>query len=192
MFDSTLYGPRLSSLLAEERLNELGPGRPNPHARARLAELDSALAFGPRTVRDPAMAAACLAGLWLYHDYLDESHKISQTISTPTGSFWHSIMHRREPDSGNSKYWLNRTGRHPVFPDLCEAARQLAGAEAPAPETRFLAEQTEWDPYRFVDLCEAARTGKSGAEPLCRRIQLAEWRLLFDWCFRRAIGMADG
>ena len=191
MFDPTRYGPHFAALLTEERLNELGPGRPNSAARPLLAALDARHAFEPLSVRDPAMAAACLVGIWLYHDYLDESHNIGQTISTPTGSLWHSLVHRREPDRGNSTYWLNRTGRHSVFPDLCEAARQLAGAAAPLPETRFLVEQSQWDPYRFLDLCEAARIGTSGAEPLCRRIQLAEWRLLFDWCFRRATGTAD-
>jgi hypothetical protein len=37
-------------------------------------------------------------------------------------------------------------------------------------------------------LCEASRTGKFPAEMLCRKIQLREWQLLFDYCFRRAVG----
>ena len=52
------------------------------------------------------MAACCLAGVWLLHDYLDESHTISQRIDTPSGSFWHGIMHRREGDFSNAKYWF--------------------------------------------------------------------------------------
>src|SRR4051794_12932746 len=39
---------------------------------------------------------AMLAGLWLYHDWLDSSHTISQALPSATGSFWHAIMHRRE------------------------------------------------------------------------------------------------
>jgi hypothetical protein len=189
MFDPEFYGPRFVELLREERLNDLGPGRPNVALQPLLRECSVERAFVPHEIRDWTMAEACRAGLWLYHDFLDESHRISQDIRTPTGSYWHSLMHRREPDSGNSQYWLNRTGRHPVFTPLCGAARDLAEAAAPLPaEARFLAQQSEWDPYRFVDLCEAARTGRSTAEALCRRIQLAEWRLLFDWCYRRAIG----
>ena len=46
------------------------------------------------------MAACCLCGLWLLHDFLDESHSLSQEITTDTGSYWHGIMHRREPDYG--------------------------------------------------------------------------------------------
>ena len=175
-------------LLAEERLMSLGPGSPNLTVRTLLNSLDPATAFAPHTVKDRAMAEACLAGIWLYHDYLEESHRISQAISTPTGSYWHGILHRREPDSWNSKYWFNRVGRHPVFPELCQVARELASEQGPPAETRFLREQNQWDPDAFIDLCETTRSGKIPTEMLCRKIQLGEWQLLFDYCYRRAIG----
>ena len=37
-------------------------------------------------------AQALLSGLWLWHDWLDESHTISQSIETETGSFWHASL----------------------------------------------------------------------------------------------------
>ena len=37
-------------------------------------------------------ASALLAGLWLWHDFLDESHAISQNLPTPTGSLWHALL----------------------------------------------------------------------------------------------------
>jgi len=191
MFEPDRYGLAFAALLKEERLNALGPGQPNTDALDLLKSLSAGQAFAPQAVQDRTMAAACLAGLWLYHDYLDESHAISQGIATATGSYWHSILHRREPDAWNSKYWLDRTGRHPVFPALREAARLLAEGEEERPETRFLLEQDTWDPYRFVDLCEACRTGKSTGEGLCRRIQREEWRLLFDYSYRHALGLGD-
>lgn len=175
-------------LLREERLMALGPGSPNPAARSALQQLDLASAFAPHTVRDRPMAEACLAGIWLYHDYLDESHRISQDIPTPTGSFWHGILHRREPDSWNSKYWFDRVGLHPVYPALCSSARALASADVELAETRFLREQSQWQASSFIDLCEAARLGQVSAETLCRKIQLAEWRLLFEHCYRQAVG----
>src|SRR5262245_23958752 len=50
--------------------------------------------------------AACVgAALWLWHDWLDPAHRIVQAIETASGSFWHAIIHRREGDFGNSKYW---------------------------------------------------------------------------------------
>jgi hypothetical protein len=189
MFDSARYGSVFQPLLAEERLNSLGPGTPNAKVFSSLQALSAEQAFAPLSIRDVSMAKCCLAGLWLYHDYLEESHRISQSVSTSTGSYWHGIMHRREPDSWNSKYWFDRVGQHPVFPDLCKAAKNFAEQDSPLPETRFLLEQRQWDPHRFVDLCEASRTGKSRAENLCRTIQLREWQLLFDYCYRQAAGM---
>ena len=72
------------------------------------------------------MAACCIAGVWLLHDFLDESHTISQGIDTPSGSFWHAIMHRREGDFSNAKYWFRRVGQHPVFDALGQRAAELA------------------------------------------------------------------
>ncbi len=66
-------------------------------------------------VRDVEAADAMLAGLWLWHDALDRSHAISQAIASETGSFWHAIMHRREGDFSNAKYWYARCRRHPVL-----------------------------------------------------------------------------
>lgn len=189
MFDPDRYGPLFGALLREPRLNELGPGRPDATAQLTLKSLDLTAAFAPQRIRDRSMAEACLAGLWLYFDDLEASHRISQSLNHATGNYWHSIMHRREPDAWNSKYWLDRTGRHPVFPALCRAARELTrDSDLPA-EARFLRDRSEWDPYAFVDLCEAARTGKSATAPLCRRVQQAEWQLLFDYCFHQAAGV---
>src|SRR2546430_2293455 len=113
-FDPSSYSAVLAPLLTREDLNELGPGSPNSSLRSQLAKLTVEFAFGGK-VANREMAEACLAGVWLLHDFLDESHKISQSIETATGSIWHGIMHRREPDYGNAKYWFHRVGAHPVF-----------------------------------------------------------------------------
>ena len=131
------------------------------------------------------MAAACLAGLWLRFDCLDESHRISQDIETPTGSYWHGIMHRREGDFGNAKYWFRRVGEHPVFEPLGAAARELAGQRPPR-AARFLAEQPGWDPFAFVDLCQQA-VAAAELGPLAVAVQQREWELLWDFCYRGAI-----
>lgn len=186
--DPPSYGPVVAALVEPDRLNELGPGIPNEPVRDQIAALTPEAIVAPHRVRDREMAAASLAGLWLYHNFVDESHAISQQIDTTTGSYWHGILHRREPDYANSKYWFRRAGEHPIVARLVAAARELTSAadlDAPA---RFLASQPAWDHFRFVDLCQAASEGRSQCEPLCRRIQLCEWRLLFEYSYRQAVG----
>lgn len=174
------YAGVVEELLARERLAALGPGRPNKEARHLLQELTVERAFAPRLVKDRAAAEACLAALWLYHDFLDESHRISQEIETVDGSYWHALMHRREPDAANGAYWFRRVGVHPIFPELAKEAQGLGLQLGGSP----------WSPFDFIDLCEQHRGTSTAEEMTMRRVQQREWQLLFDWCFRQASGAA--
>ena len=189
-FTPPSFGENIDRLLEPLRLNELGPGEPNVALRGELKALSVDRLFENKIV-DGDMASACLAGLWLYHDFLDESHSISQHIETQEGSYWHGIMHRREPDYGNAKYWFRRVGDHPVGGELAAAASELVRSEGPDAASRFLVEQSSWDSFRFVDLCEGAATGRSKSSLLCRQIQQREWWLLFGYCFERACSAND-
>ncbi|HVS36918.1 MAG TPA: hypothetical protein VMS17_15265 [Gemmataceae bacterium] len=149
-FDPAAYGPAFAALLRAAPLNPLGPGRPDPARRPQLEAL----------VGDDA----CRAAMWLRYDFLDEAHTISQEIHAADGSYWHALMHRREPDFSNSAYWFHRVGSHPIFPALCAEAAQLA-VEAP-PQAAFLTRQKKWDPFAFGDLCEASCDEKAPAHDL--------------------------
>ncbi|MEX2307570.1 MAG: hypothetical protein WD738_08265 [Pirellulales bacterium] len=195
-FDPQAYGPVFAPLVAIDRRRSLGAGTPNPADRAALEKLsaDAAFAhlqaeFGKRQPIDGDIAACCVSGVWLLHDYLDESHEISQGIDTPEGSFWHAIMHRREGDFSNSKYWLRRVGRHPVFDAIGQRAAELAAVRGAEQAAKKLISGGAWDAFAFVDLCEAAERDQSTEGELCRDIQQAEWELLFDHCYRAAIDM---
>ena len=180
------YGPTIAALVTD-RLPELGPGSPDESMRSRLAALTLETAFTGKQITDQAAARCCISALWLLHDFLDESHKISQEVGSTDGSYWHGIMHRREPDYGNAKYWFHRVPRHAIFQPLAAAARELAAGHKLDPAAAYLATQQSWDPFRFVDLCEAIARGRSGHQQLVRQIARAEWQLLFDHCYRQAV-----
>jgi len=182
--DTNKYGKVLGPLTAIDELRPLGPGKVDVARVKLLQKVDLSAAFAPQPIVDPDMAQACLSALYLLHNELDRSHTISQGISSSTGSYWHGIMHRREPDPDNAKYWFRRVGQHPVFPAVNDAARRLAQASG-LPGAKSLASQTDWDPFRFIDLCDGVRS--NGLEQLCREIQQAEWEILFDYCFHAAV-----
>lgn len=182
-FDPATYGPAIAALLAEPGLSTLEIGRPNLAVRDRLMALREGEPFAQ--VRDRDMATACRAGLFLYFDYFEESHQLSQDLNSAEGSYWHAILHRREPDADNAKYWFSRVGDHPIFAELHKAGQDLA-VNAPG-EAAFLRTEPRWDAFAFVDLCEAARTGRTAILGSCLAIQLVEWQLLFDHCFRGAV-----
>jgi hypothetical protein len=185
-FCANRYGPIVGEVLGEPHLMELGPSRPKQSLRKKLEMTTASTIFGDQLIRNSDMAKACVAGIWLYYDFLDESHQISQSIHTVEGSYWHGIMHRREPDYPNAKYWFQRVGRHPIFEHVWRAANELMYPNIPQ-TTQFLTKQSSWDPIAFVDLCEASANGQSPCAMFCRQIQQREWELLFDYCYEQAV-----
>jgi hypothetical protein len=187
-FDPESYGSVFEPLLAFDRRRPLDAGAKDVGAWPVLTELTVEAAFGDAELADRSMAACCIAGVWLLHDYLDESHTFSQSIDTPSGSFWHAIMHRREGDFSNAKYWFRHVGQHPIYEYLEMRAAEIAAEHGEAAVVQQLSVGNVWQPSGFVDLCQAARHGRDSTRNACLDIQQVEWELLFDFCDRQAIG----
>lgn len=182
------YSPVVQELLQPPHSMPLGPGKPDPQVRPRLAQLSHSVLAGGKSIVDPGMLNGCLAGLWLWFDFLDESHAISQQLETPLGSYWHGIMHRREMDFSNAKYWFRRVGGHPVGEELVRVLKSASDKS----DVATLVPGSRWDPARFVDQCELALQGRDASlQRTCQQIASLEWQLLFDYGWRAAFGGGD-
>ena len=93
----------------------------------------------------------------LWHGDLEGSHKIAQAAGSREGDFLHAIMHRKEGDPSNSKYWWRQTGDHPLFKTLWD--KSLPVLKKHTGEFPFTSKN--WDPNEFVDYV-AKQSGPHG------------------------------
>src|SRR5258706_3132231 len=160
-------------------------------------------------------AYAMLAGLWLWHDALDECHQIAQMEphGIPHGktsktllnvhsveseendngrkyqqlqdaaislSFWHAIMHRREGDFSNAKYWYARCTSHPVLQTMAPFVNDILHP-LPADKSFLRLTHGGWNPNAFVDLSEQLHTRPTDPRhSVAVALQKLESRLFFD------------
>ena len=61
------------------------------------------------------------------------------------------------------------------------AVAELAENGVPIPPAL---RKSAWDAFAFVDWCEKCAGESSAQADACRRVQLLEWQILFDWCWR--------
>lgn len=154
----------------------------NPHALPDLTALaPDGRDLCAKFVTDTDESKSLLAGLWLWHDYLDESHEICQAIETPSGSLWHAILHRREGDFSNAKYWYRRVGEHPALQAVVSNATVLL-RDQPADKAllRLTTSPESFGPA-LVDLVQAIHNNPTDPRrPIAIALQQLEFRILFE------------
>lgn len=130
---------------------------PAPRTARQLADLllarDPLPPLVPAQVYDAALAPEIEAadapglakiGLHLLNDDLEASHVLAQIHEGEAlADYWHAIIHRREGDYGNSRYWFGRVGRAPLL-------AEVYGADPIAPAA-------------FVERCRAVGRGRDAA-----------------------------
>ena len=116
---------------ARELIAKLSPNRSRPDLT--------------REIRDCACSPEARAGMYLVNGDWRASHTTARDLPSPTGEYWHALVHRQESNFGNSKYWLRRVGGHPIHPLLVQAARDAGMEELAAPTD-------VWDAMLFTDL----------------------------------------
>jgi hypothetical protein len=168
-----------NEFLATAELAELGPGlrkgvQSQDTLEAQLRPLLDASGLGPE--RQELIRALLL----LWHDHLDAAHSISQNINGPDGAFVHGIMHRREPDFGNAAYWFRRVGPHPAFEEIkSRTATTLAGSHRAL--LGKLVRNQKWDPFAFINACEADHGGPGEERAVLREVQRIEFEALLNY-----------
>src|SRR5262245_43518307 len=139
----------------------LVPERPGPELIAVASFLRSLTPeqLIPGLISPPA-GLCVLAALFLIHDHVDDAHSLAQTADdlggNTTAPYWHGIVHRREPDDDNARYWFRRVGSHPVFEQLgrdVSAFLSDPATESPA-QLKRLSNRGQWDPMAFIDCCQ--------------------------------------
>jgi hypothetical protein len=176
----------MSSLATELHafITQPGPAALGPAARPGSlpqADLNRTLDEFFRRHGSPAKAELIRALLLLWHDHHDASHVISQSIENPDGSLVHGILHRREPDYSNAKYWFRRVGQHPCFAELSKLAAPLLAGDGKL-ATQLLP-RGAWDAFAFVDAVEAAasKPATDARHQLLRAVQQAETEAVLDY-----------
>lgn len=170
----------LLALLKTEELADLGPKRRSEALSPK--QIDDRLAGAFHDIRlTPALKQLIKAGVYLWHDNLDAAHSIAQEIETIDGSLLHGLMHRREPDYGNAKYWFRRVGIHPSYHALAAKTGELLKNADESDLHSRLVPNNSWDPFAFVDAVEDAEEGQFRSKvPLLQQIQKLEFESFFE------------
>lgn len=94
-----------------------------------------------KVAKNPHLAA----GFWLYADDLEASHTISQVLTSASGSYLHGIMHRREGDFTNARYWFRQARNHPLIQSGELVPEDLVRMAEEGDVRGIVAQQREWD-----------------------------------------------
>jgi len=171
----------IKQLFATEEPAALGP---QPRAGVLSeSDLNARLnAWLPQSKLPSARQQVVRALLLLWHDHLEASHQIAQGVENAEGSFVHALMHRREPDGWNSKYWWRRVGDHPAFAEISRRVAAQLSTVGDHPLRAQLVPGDEWHPAAFVDACEAAWEQRDTARiRLLRQLQQLEAEALLEY-----------
>ena len=164
--------------LHENLLERLIPTEPVSYDLVhRIREAEDTTIAGGRSIGDAAMFALVRGGLLYAVDAIHDAHKIFQDAPGDLGAYWHGMMHRREGDFDNARYWFRRAGTLPVFAEMHHAASEYSAV---------MARQADWDPYLFTGECEQARFGETEIAESLKALQRTEFEVLFDYCWRQS------
>src|SRR4051795_10421415 len=89
----------------------------------------------PHAISNGRVFALVRGGLLYAVDAIHEAHTIFQDNNGDLAAYWHGMMHRREGDFDNARYWFRRAGTQPFFATAHSAA---------AAHSADMARQSSW------------------------------------------------
>jgi hypothetical protein len=158
----------------------LEKGKPVPKGRDAVAGLVD-------KDKESAKTLLIQSALYLCFDCFEETHNIAQDDEGPAGNWLHAILHRREPDAGNSKYWYARVHAPAKVYEGIGKKVLVYLRENAVPELEPLAKKMEksktWEPEAFVDSCDKFRQMDKGSSAYrtLAKIQEIEWLGLVEF-----------
>ena len=161
---------------------DLAPLGPGPRASVTaIGDLNQQVDDVFNRHGSPRKAGLVRSLLLLWHDHLEPSHVISQGEHNPDGSLVHAIMHRREPDYSNAKYWWRSTGDHSCFPAIVEKVEPLVTVDPDL--ASLIVPGGTWDPYGFTDAvaCGIRKPESSDRHQLLLQIQKVETEAVLEF-----------
>jgi hypothetical protein len=143
----------------------------------RIRDADDATIAGGLPIGNPKLFPLVRGALLYAMDDLPGCHTLFQADHSDLGSYLHGMMHRREGDFDNARYWFRRAGEMPFFDNLHREAALFS---------TDMAKQLSWDPYLFTGACEQARFGAEDEARELPRLQRAEFKMVFDYTWRQS------
>lgn len=163
-------------LRSSDLLKKLTPTEPlSWNLPSEISKADDTALLNGRAVKHPGLIRG---GLLYAIDAIDAAHAFFQDDPSDLGSYCHGMLHRREGDFDNARYWFRRAGRLPFFANLHAAACEHSAT---------MARQDSWDAYLLTGLCEQAKFGDTEIAPECVKLQLCEFEGVFDYCWRQTV-----
>ena len=168
-------------LLHEHTLDDPLPKEPTDYELViRLRETDDARLFGAVPLQAAAPVDLVRAALFYYHNALDDSHKQAAKTEGDLAAYWHGMVHRREGDFENARYWMRRAGEQPVFPEMQGRASDAS---------LHMSRQAKWDPFLFIHLCEQYKYGETEYKKEIGQLQRVEFAAMFDYVWRQCVSL---
>lgn len=166
-------------LLFEDTLQRpLSSGPDDIEMILRLREATDAMLVGSAWLQHAELLPLLRAGLFYFHDGLEEARRLAETPRGPLADYWRQMIHRRLGEFDLARQYGRTAGELPPF----QLMLRLVKDDCPA-----MARAVNWDAYLVNALAEQFRFGETDLLPQLRYLQRVEFQQIFRYTWRQAL-----